>query len=331
MKKLAIFKIIFSSIIIILLSIVLVYGIFGKSNNFSFGFTGFHYSNVKSYEIAKDDINLDINEISELEIHWIGGEINFTKSDDNLIHFYELCDDQVRENENNLMRYLIKDNRLIIQFCKSTWFVKNKIKNAKELVVQLPSEIFSKIEINSINADIIYKDINLSSSGLLQIDVVSGNSSISNANLVTLKMDSVSGAINLDSLNCLQKIAVDTVSGNVKLNHISTNDFNVDTVSGDVFVNGNMNAIDLESVSGNAQLVLDNLPSKIECDTVSGDMTIIIPDNDGFIASFDSVSGVLSTNFASSVSKKEIVYKNGAVSYFFESVSGDVRIEMKND
>lgn len=331
MKKIAIFKIVFFSIIIVILSAILVYGIFRKSSGFSFGFTNFHYSNAKAYAIAKDEMNLEINGINQLEVHWIGGSVSITKSDDNQIHFYELCDDEVRENENNLMRYLIKDNKLIIQFCKSTWFVKHKIQNGKELIIQLPSEAFSEVEIDAISANIVYKDINLSSTGFLKIDVVSGNSLISNANLTTLKIDNVSGTINLDSLHCLQKISVDTVSGSVNLNQIFTNDFNVDTVSGDVYTTGNINAIDLESVSGNAKLILDNLPSKIECDTVSGNVTITIPDNDGFKASFDSVSGVLSTNFASVISKKEIIYKNGIVNYFFESVSGDVRIDMKND
>lgn len=330
MKKIAIFKIISFSIIAIALVVILVCGITKKSSDFSLNNSGFHYSNSNAYEIMRDEMSMDVNGINKLEVHWMGGSVNVTRSDDDKIHFFELCDDEVRKNEDNLMRYLVKDNKLTIQFCKSRWFVKNKVQRGKELVIKLPTEMLSEIEIGTISANTIYKDIDLVSISYLKMETVSGNIEISNTNLNTLKIDSVSGKINLNAVDCKQEISIDTVSGNINSNNIHTNYFDVDMVSADIRVIGDINIIDIDNVSGNVRLVLNNVPSKIDSDSVSGDITLLIPDNDGFKVKLDSVSGELSTNFASVISKKELIYKNGSAYYNFESVSGDVRIEMNN-
>lgn len=333
MKKIAIVKIISFSIIIIALVFILVYGITGitkKSSGFSLNYCGFHYPNSKSYEIVKDEVNIDTNNIDKLEVHWMGGSINITRSDDEKIHFFELCDDEIRENDDNLMRYLVKNNKLTIQFCKSRWFVKNRVQRGKELVIKLPTKMFSEVEIGSISANITYNDIDLVTTSYLKMDTVSGNIEISNTTLNTLKIESVSGEINLDTLDCKQKISIDTVSGNINSNDIHTNYFDVDVVSADILATGNINIINIDNVSGNVRFVLSNVPSKIDSDSVSGDTIVLIPDNEGFSVKFDSVSGKLSTDFESIISKKELIYKNGSAYYNFESVSGDVRIEMNS-
>lgn len=330
MKKIAIFKIISFSIIAIALVFILVCGITKKSSGFSLNYSGFHYANSRAYEIVKDEMNMDVNDIDKLEVHWMGGSINVTRSDDDKIHFFELCDDEIRENDDNLMRYLVKNNKLTIQFCKSRWFVKNKVQRGKKLVIKLPTEMFSEVEVAAINANITYKDIDLVTTSYLKIDTVSGNIEISNSSLDTLKIESVSGEINLNTLDCKQKISIDTVSGNIDSNNIHTNYFDLDVVSADICVIGDINIIDIDSVSGDVRLALSNVPSKIDSDSVSGDTIVLIPDNEGFKAKLDSVSGELSTDFASVVSKKELIYRNGSAYYNFESVSGDVRIEMNH-
>lgn len=328
MKKIAIFKIISFSVIAIALVVILVCGITKKSSGFSLNYSGFHYSNSKAYEIMRDEMSMDVNGINKLEVHWMGGSVNVTRSDDDKIHFFEICDDGIRENEDNLMRYLVKDNKLTIQFCKSRWFVKNKVQRGKELVIKLPTEMVSEVDVASISANIAYKDVDLVTTSYLKIDTVSGNIEISNTNLNTLKIESVSGKINLNSVDCKQEISIDTVSGNINSNNTHTNYFDVDVVSADIRITGDINIIDIDNVSGNVRLELNNVPTKIDSDSVSGDITILIPDNEGFKVKLDSVSGELSTNFASVISKKELIYKNGSAYYKFESVSGDVRIEM---
>lgn len=65
----------------------------------------------------------------------------------------------------------------------------------------------------------------------------------------------------------------------------------------------------------------------MSCDTVSGGVTLTLPENGGFSAALDSVSGDLTVDgFAGSLHRDEFVYGQGGPAYEFDSVSGDVRI-----
>ena len=56
-------------------------------------------------------------------------------------------------------------------------------------------------------------------------------------------------------------------------------------------------------------------------------MTLTLPENGGFSATLDSVSGDLTVDgFAGSLHRDEFVYGQGGPAYEFDSVSGDVRI-----
>ena len=69
------------------------------------------------------------------------------------------------------------------------------------------------------------------------------------------------------------------------------------------------------------------LPRDISCDTVSGGVTLTLPENGGFSATLDSVSGDLTVDgFAGSLHRDEFVYGQGGPAYEFDSVSGDVHI-----
>lgn len=328
MKKLAIFKIVLFSIVIVILIVLLIYGITNKSNFGFFGFTRFYYSNEKEYIIAKDNVEINANDIDKLEVHWIGGTITIDKSDNDQIQFYEICSDEIKENEDNLMRYLVKNNKLTIQFGKSKTFFRNKVKNGKELVIKVPSELLSEIKIDCISADISYQDVGLVNSGSLKIDTTSGNIDIKNTNLNVLKINSVSGYIKVNNLLCNNKILIDLVSGNANLTNIETTNLEIEAVSGDINVSGIISSLIVETVSGSIKAALENTPMHVDCETVSGKSTISLPDNSGFEVSLDSVSGKISTNFEVAISNKKFIYKNGGLNYKFKSVSGDVRIEI---
>ena len=71
----------------------------------------------------------------------------------------------------------------------------------------------------------------------------------------------------------------------------------------------------------------DVAPKNVKVNSVSGNITLALPDDAGFVATLDSVSGDLTCELAGVVSKGCIVCGSGGAQYKFNSVSGDVRIE----
>ena len=73
----------------------------------------------------------------------------------------------------------------------------------------------------------------------------------------------------------------------------------------------------------------EKAPTSIEAETVSGEIILYLPEDTGFTAELDSVSGEFKCDFE--VSEKKDRYQSGDSSnyYEFDTVSGDVRIKKK--
>lgn len=328
MKKIAIFKIIIFSIITLLLIGVLIIGINGKQMGFSFGFNrSFCYSNSSSYKVAYSTTSIPVNDIDKIDINWMGGKIDIQKSDSDQITFYETYVNEKNTDKDYFLRYLVKDDKLTIQFCDSKWFVKKSIINNKILAINLPAEIYEEIDVSSISADIFYLGDNSNENICLNIETVSGDIYLQDEKFDRADIESVSGEVYLYNIACKQAIDLEVVSGEVLMKDVDLRRLNVDFISSKCEISGIIKVIELDGVSGDVTLSMDEAPLEIGCDIVSGDVKVYLPENDGFTAKLDSVSGKISSNFEATISRKQIVYKNGISRYLFDSVSGDVIID----
>lgn len=311
MKKRAIFKIIIFSVIGVVLIGVLIYGLTNKKVRSGLSLGGFFYANASEYKVAEEKVQLSDLTIDEIEVNWIGGNVLIKYSEDATISFKETFDNK-DENSNYLMRYLVKNNKLTIQFCKPKWYIKKKIRDCKNLEIYLPKKSYHEIDVSSVSADIDYQGSK-------------------DNNCTYVKLESVSGNIYIADVKSNKEIEIDSVSGALNFEKVETNQLEVDTVSSKINISGKINHIELDSVSSDVDLMMYEAPETIHCDTVSGMVRLILPENEGFSAVLDSVSGNISSNFEVTYTKKQIVYKNARFIYKFNSVSGDVSINKQND
>lgn len=311
MKKRAIFKIIIFSVIGVVLIGVLIYGLTNKKVRSGLSLGGFFYANASEYKVAEEKVQLSDLTIDEIEVNWIGGNVLIKYSEDATISFKETFDNK-DENSNYLMRYLVKNNKLTIQFCKPKWYIKKKIRDCKNLEIYLPKKSYHEIDVSSVSADIDYQGSK-------------------DNNCTYVKLESVSGNIYIADVKSSKEIEIDSVSGALNFEKVETNQLEVDTVSSKINISGKINHIELDSVSSDVDLMMYEAPETIHCDTVSGMVRLILPENEGFSAVLDSVSGNISSNFEVTYTKKQIVYKNARFIYKFNSVSGDVSINKQND
>lgn len=330
MKKRAIFKIIIFSVIGIVLIGVLIYGLTNKKVRSGLSLGGFFYANASEYKVAKEKVQLSDLTIDEIEVNWIGGNVLIKYSEDATISFKETFDNK-DENSNYLMRYLVKDNKLTIQFCKPKWYIKKKIRDCKNLEIYLPKKSYHEIDVSSVSADIDYQGSKDNNCTYVKLESVSGNIVCKQATTENIKVENVSGNIYIADVKSNKEIEIDSVSGALNFEKVETNQLEVDTVSSKINISGKINHIELDSVSSDVDLMMYEAPETIHCDTVSGMVRLILPENEGFSAVLDSVSGNISSNFEVTYTKKQIVYKNARFIYKFNSVSGDVSVNKQND
>ena len=137
--------------------------------------------------------------------------------------------------------------------------------------------------------------------------------------IATGELRSASGDINLDS--CQGRCQISTASGDVRGRSIA-GDLVVTTASGDVYIDRVMGRVEAKSASGDIDMACCQGPS-VEVVSMSGDVTVGLPEGRRVEAQIDSLSGdvTLPPRKAPSGGEKETVRLRA------KTVSGDVRVE----
>lgn len=125
------------------------------------------------------------------------------------------------------------------------------------------------------------------------------------------------------------ELEIDTVSGGVTVQG-SYRDMDVETVSGTVNFDGTLRNGHFEGVSGSLKLRLQEQASSLDMETVSGGMTVTLPENTtGFRVNSDSVSGHVDIQGFDGVSNRK--WGDGSMEIDMDSVSGKLLINKETN
>ena len=310
MKRSAIARIVIYSIVAVILTSILVAGL---TQNLSwetlFSFAGsYQYENSDRYLTGPAQIPAD--SIREVEVDWISGQVNILCTDEDTIQLTETSSHTL--SAPNQMRYDVSQGKLRIRF-----YAPRGLRGlfgsrpSKTLTLTLPRSMMDRLtslSVHTASANIHMTGI---TAGSAQTDTASGDIVLTDLHTGSLTVDNVSGAISSEYLQA-DRIALETVSGTTNLS-------------------GAIGSIDAETVSGRLTVSSSRCPERVEMETVSGDLTLTIPENDGFTARYDSVSGKFQCAFPASASGRQTIYGNGKASFSFDSVSGNISILRSED
>lgn len=330
MKASSIIKIVCWAVVALLLIGVLVSAIRGNGTFFNFGCRGVNFSNYVSFTGMNSYPDADAYTvgngsvpaagISEIEVHWISGSVDIAVCDGDKITITEA--DNI-DNDYKL-RYYANGSRLIIQFCKSGMTHMFNTPN-KNLRLEVPSSIaviLSKLNVDTVSSS---TTVNSISAAKMIFDSTSGDFNLSNISTTELSIDTTSGEAVLNNVTA-DTFDYNSTSGSLTATNLSAAGIDFDSTSGSANITGKVNGLSGNTVSGSISLNSTICPATVNCDTTSGDVTLRIPENNGFTAEQDSVSGDLSCNFPVISSGDKKVYKDGSAQFDFDSVSGDVFI-----
>lgn len=141
----------------------------------------------------------------------------------------------------------------------------------------------------------------------------------------TLEIDTASADVNLENLN-IGKVDFDGASGELDFLDCIVDNLEMDTASGDLRFCGSLNSLDCDGASADCEIILTNCPRRIELDLASGDLDLTLPENCGFTAELESLSGRLNTDFDVSRTGKGLVSGDGSCRIDMSAMSGDVYI-----
>lgn len=310
MKTSAIIRIIVFSLLAFALTGVMISCMLGYGSVFVFNdvfsYLGVYEDNDK-YSVGNAELSPD--GIKSFDINWIAGSVEVKPYDGDTISISE-TGNEGREDKHKLRYYADDNGTLHIRFSASRVFFLSFGTNtmSKRLNLLIPEELAESID-------------------YFHLAATSAAVTVEDINADDLNIDNTSGEMVLTNITA-RKATIDSVSGALTASDFTSNEVKIDVVSSDVRINGTIGDFKSNGVSGNLRLTTDVMPKSVKNDTVSGDFILTIPENDGFTAELDSVSGNMNSEFFGKYRDDKLVYKNGLIDFEFDSVSGDVEILM---
>lgn len=237
-------------------------------------------------------------EIDGLDLSWGSGSVVVTQQEIDGIRISADKDEEA-------LLWKVKDGTLYVRRKRSWANLFGSLESSDTLRVVLPEgSSFSRTEISAASAEVELNDF---VGGELSVDTASGDVTMTSCELDSLK--------------------IDTASGNCVLEECNVEQFDMDTASGNVSLDGALTEIRFDSASGDLTVTTREAPRTIDVDSVSGNCKIRIPENSGFTATLDSLSGdLLTSGFRTALVGGSYVCGDGSAEYRFESVSGDVEV-----
>lgn len=138
-------------------------------------------------------------------------------------------------------------------------------------------------------------------------------------------IESVSAEINASGLKA-DRFEIETVSGGGSFTNCSFQKVSLETVSGTIRYQGELETLDCSGVSAACTIDLQNCPKDISMETVSGNLSIALPENCGFTAKTETVSGKISSDFLTTQNGKTYTYGDGSCKINVSGISGDIHI-----
>ena len=141
----------------------------------------------------------------------------------------------------------------------------------------------------------------------------------------SLELDTASTDLTVRDM-IIREMEIDSASGTAKFENCTVSSLDVDTASGDVTFSGSLNELDFEAASASFTGVLENVPDKVKMDSMSGDLTLTLPEGAGFTVSLDAMSSDFSSDFPTVKKNKSYVCGDGHCKIDVDAMSGDVSI-----
>lgn len=141
----------------------------------------------------------------------------------------------------------------------------------------------------------------------------------------SLELDTASTDLTVRDM-IIREMEIDSASGTAKFENCTVSSLDVDTASGDVTFSGSLNELDFEAASASFTGVLENVPDQVNMDSMSGDLTLTLPEGAGFTVSLDAMSSDFSSDFPTVKKNKSYVCGDGHCKIEVSAMSGDVSI-----
>ena len=267
-------------------------------------------------------------EVETLRIHWLRGNIDVRLTDEEHIKVTEYSQPGAAQTENRRLNW--DDSELSISWNNRDHHGQEQPGPIVHLLVEFPRssvQDLAEVEIKSIAGTLRLSDLK---SEEISLSMVNGKMELSQLEAQDMSLSAVNGIITAQNVTA-EDLNVSGVNGMMTLEGFCAEEADLNTVNGMITAKGNCGELSLHSVSGIAQTELEKMPEEAEIHTVSGTVSLGLPDDDsGFTVEFNRQSGAFQCDFPLQgelgTKSGEGVYGDGDAEIDAHTVSGLIKI-----
>ena len=143
--------------------------------------------------------------------------------------------------------------------------------------------------------------------------------------LDSLEIDCASATVEVNDMT-IREVDFDGASGTCEFENCTVEEMDIDTASGDVKFVGSLGMLDCDAASASVYAVLTNTPSRLDLDSMSGDLDITLPGDAGFTLAMQAMSSDFTSDFETTIKNGNYVCGDGRCRINVDALSGDVII-----
>lgn len=143
--------------------------------------------------------------------------------------------------------------------------------------------------------------------------------------LDSLEIDCASATVEVNDMT-IREVDFDGASGTCEFENCTVEEMDIDTASGDVKFVGSLGILDCDAASASVYAVLSNTPRRLDMDSMSGDLEIILPEDAGFTLALTAMSSDFTSDFETTMKNGNYVCGDGSCRINVDALSGDVII-----
>ena len=288
-------------------------------------------------EIKEENIQQDI---SVIHLNWVSGDVQVKKSSNNQIRIVQKGSQDYPQEQ--LFSTKIDGDTLYIEDTRGygiNMFGFQKQENT-DLVLYLPEKEYQQLNGNFVSANVTVDTDHLylkTISGTIfvekgkcdsiELNTTSGDISVNHIKTdESLKMVSVSGAVIATESKVENDTYAYSASGNININDLQTKNMKCETISSSIQTEGIFDNVTFSTTYGLVECTANEPLNQLTVTTVSGDFHGMIPKENGFTATYHTVSGTFESEFETIQDNHMFIYgdKNGM--FEFNTSSGSVTL-----
>lgn len=255
-------------------------------------------------------------ELESLYIKWVKGDIEILLTDGDAIKVTEYSSAFDLKKDNTQVE--LEGGELRISWDKNSWRKQEERPNTKtrHLQLELPRDSLSSledVEIKSVSGMITLPDLSVED---LTVSVVNGSVNASRLQAEDLAVSTVNGEVNASHLqaedmkvSCVsgalqiqniqgENVEVSSMNGGIYVQNFRGEDVRLETVDGELKAVGTGESLEVSTVSGPAEVILTEMPdSDVNLHTVSGRVSLKIPESGGFTVDYNTKFGSFRSDF----------------------------------